>query len=91
MGMTSRKQPRFGNTWPSPTAMSMLKMPPGRTSSSQSATAPQGLGMYHSLRCSGFVNASQTRCLGASMNRSRTKSSFRIDLEVLAHDLQGFS
>src|SRR5262245_39814190 len=56
--------------------MSMLKMPPGRTSISQFETAPQDFGMYHFLRCSGFVNASQTRCLGASMDRSRTKSLF---------------
>jgi hypothetical protein len=55
--------------------MSMLKMPPGRTSISVRATRPQGLGMYHSLRCSGFVNASQTRRFGASMNRSMAKSS----------------
>src|SRR5919206_3445908 len=63
--------------------MSMLKMPPGRTSSSQSDTAPQGLGMYHSLRCSGLVNASQTRCFGASMNRSRTRSTFGLIVKCL--------
>jgi hypothetical protein len=56
--------------------MSMLKMPPGRTSISTRATRPQALGMYHSLRCSGLVNASQTRRAGASMNRSMAKSSF---------------
>src|SRR5262249_48137504 len=63
--------------------MSMLKMPPGRTSISQSETTPQGFGIYHSLRCSGFVNASQTRCLGASMNRSRTKSTFGLIAKCL--------
>src|SRR6478735_3374861 len=75
-GTTSTKQPRFGKSFPSAVAMSMLKMPPGRTSISARDTRPHALGMYHALRCSGWVSASQTSCLGASMNRSRTKSVF---------------
>jgi hypothetical protein len=63
--------------------MSMLMMPPGRTSISARDTRPQGLGMYHSLRCSGFVNASQTSRVGASMNRSSTKSSFGLIVKCL--------
>ena len=62
-------------------AMSMLKMPPGRTSISARDTRPQGLGMYHSLRCSGFVNASQTSRVGASMNRSIAKSSVGLKVD----------
>ncbi len=46
----------------------------GRTSISVRTTRPQGLGMYHSLRCSGFVNGSQTSRVGASMNRSISRS-----------------
>ncbi len=91
IGTTSRKQPRLGTSWPSASAMSMLKTPPGRTSISARDTRPQARGMYHSLRCSGFVSASQTSRRGRVDEPFEDEIELRIDREVFAHGSDSFS